>query len=262
MKISILTSARYGTASYHLPYLIESKACEISMVILNNGKVSNKRKSLKRIFHKISKIGLLGALNGIRMRKWYNEDICKFAKIQDIEIICKKNKIPFYVTQNINSQLTVELFQKTNSDLGISLGNSYIGQKVFSIPRYGMINIHHEILPEYQNAQSIIWQIYNMSSTTGYTIHKIDKHIDTGEILYQKTVPINFQKNLSETVAKTSVSLLEASAIGLLEVIMDFDNLFKNAKSQKPGHTYTTPSIWQYIKIIRNYRKLKIKNAQ
>ncbi|MEI8087207.1 MAG: formyltransferase family protein [Paludibacter sp.] len=257
MKTVILTSSRYGTASHHLPYLIESKACEISMVILNDGKVSNKTRNLRRILRKISRIGILGALNGIRMRKWYNQDMSKIKKIEDVEITCKKNNIPFYSTPNINSPLTIELFQKANSDIGISLGNGYIGQKVFSIPRLGMINIHHEILPDYQNAQSIIWQIYNMSTTTGYTIHKIDKNIDTGEILHQKSIPINFQKSLRQTVSKTTFSLLEASANGLLEVVRDFDNLYKNAKPQEHGRAYTTPSIWQYFRILNHHRKLK-----
>ena len=37
MKIIVLTSSRYGTAAHHLPHLIESRSCEISMVILNEG---------------------------------------------------------------------------------------------------------------------------------------------------------------------------------------------------------------------------------
>lgn len=262
MKIIILTSSRYGTAAHHMPYLIESKFCEISMVILNEGVISNKNRYYKNKIRKTIRIGLLGALNGIRMRKWFNQDMSEYKKIGDIEEICKTNKIPFFRTQSINSQNTIKLFMKANADLGLSLGNGYIGQKVFSIPKYGMINIHHEILPDYQNAQSIIWQIYNNSSMTGYTIHKIDRHIDTGEILFQEFIPISFENSLRQTVAKTSVSLLAASANGLLKVLADFDNLYKSARPQGNGKSYTTPSIWQYIKIYNNYKKMKKSIAQ
>lgn len=257
MKIIILTSSRYGTASHHLPYLIKSNDCEIAMVILNEGIVVNKKNYYKNKFQKIIKIGLLGALNGIRMRKWFTQGMSQFKKVAELEEICKENNIPFYITPNINSQLTIDLFKKANSDLGLSLGNSYIGQKVFSIPKYGMINIHHETLPAYKNAQSVIWQIYNMSPMTGYTIHEIDKHIDTGKILFQESVPISFENTLRLTIAKTSVSLLEASANGLLKVLKDFDDLYKNAKTQGRGYSYTTPSFWQYIKIVINYNILK-----
>jgi methionyl-tRNA formyltransferase len=241
LKIVILTSSRYGTAANHLPVLINSKMCEIVMVILNDGIVTNQTKGYQRIFRKIKKIGILGALNGIRMRKWFNEDMSIFKKFKDIELICREKKIPFYITPYINSTRTMELFKKSNCDLGISLGNGYISKGIFSIPRFGMINIHHEILPDYQNAQSVIWQIYNMSSCTGFTIHKIDKHIDTGEILYQEIVPIHFEK--------------------LVKVISDFDNLNKNAKPQGSGRSYTTPSIWQYIKIENNFKKLRLKGS-
>lgn len=257
MKILILTSSKYGTAAHHLSYLIENKFCNISMVILNQGVITNKRRYYNNKIRKIVKIGILGAINGIRMRKWFSEDIAGYKASEDIQEICKRNKIPFFTTPNINSQSTIQLFKNANADLGLSLGNGYIGQKVFGIPKYGMINIHHEILPDYQNAQSIIWQIYNKSRITGYTIHKIDKHIDTGEILFQQSIPICFENSLRKTVARTSALLLEASANGLLNVLNDFDNFHRNTKPQDKGTSYTTPSIWQYIQIYINYRKLR-----
>jgi len=256
MKIIVLTSSRYGTAAHHLPYLIESRSCEISMVVLSEGTIVNKKKHFKNKFRKVIKIGILGALNGIRMRKWFDQGP-EFEKIGELEEICRNNNIPFHTTPGINTPLTIELFKKANADLGISLGNGYIGKKIFSIPRYGMLNIHHEILPAFQNAQSIIWQIYSMSSVTGYTIHKIDKHIDTGEILLQESIPIIFENTLRQTISKTSFSLLQASAKGLLKVVADFDNLYKNAKPQGHGKSYTTPSIWQYFRIVTNHGKLK-----
>lgn len=257
MKIIILTSSRYGTAAHHLPYLIESGTCEISMVILNEGRIKKNFRYLKNKVRKIIKIGPLGALNGIRMRKWFSHDISIYKEIEELESICYRYDIPFHSTPNINTRSTEDLFRKANADVGLSLGNGYIGQRIYSIPKYGMINIHHEILPDYQNAQSVIWQIFNMSSITGYTIHKIDKHIDTGDLLLQGTIPIEFMGSLRRTVARTSVSLLEASAIGLVKVLGDLDQYYTSAKPQGPGKSYTTPSIWQYFKILRNHKKLK-----
>ena len=262
MKIIILTSSRYGTASHHLPYLIDSGSCEICAVILNEKTLRDRKKFYKNKIRKVFQIGLLGALNGIRMRKWFDQDMADYKRILEIESICAEYGIPFYKTDSINSRSTIDLFKRADADLGISLGNGYIGQKVFSIPKYGMINIHHEILPDFQNAQSVIWQLYFMSNRTGYTIHKIDKHIDTGEILYQGSVPMNFMSSLRQTVTKTSVSLLEASANGLLNVLKDFDHYYHNAKPQGQGRSFTTPTIWQYFRILRNFKELKKGSAQ
>ena len=260
IKVVILTSSSSGTAAHHLPYLLKCADCQIAMVILSK-KSSNPKKSLFRMLKKIARIGVAGALNGIRMRKWYTEDVKKYASIPDLEETCKGNKIPFYKTPAINSEETEALFRKAGADVGISLGNGYIKSRIFSVPAYGMINIHHEMLPAFQNAQSIIWQLYNGSAQTGFTIHKINQHIDKGEILFQSPIPIKFKDTLADTVANTSALLLEGSAKGLVFVLENFEHLFKSATKQGKGKTYTTPSFWQFRIMQRNFKKLK-KMAQ
>ncbi|OSZ78247.1 hypothetical protein CAP35_08285 [Chitinophagaceae bacterium IBVUCB1] len=259
MKVFILTSSYSGTAAHHLPYLLNADDFEVVMVIVSKGIIKDKKRFYIKKLKKTFKIGLLGAINGIRMRKWFNQGVDEYIKIGDIRDICKEYDIPVAEVPVINCEQTVAYIKESGADLGISLGNGYIGSKVFSSAPRGMINIHHEILPSYQNAQSIIWQIYNKSSVTGYTIHKIDKHIDTGDILYQKEVPIQFKPKLSETIARTSAALLKASADGLVYTLSHFDVLFANAKPQGKGTSYTTPSIWQFIRILNNFSKLKHK---
>jgi methionyl-tRNA formyltransferase len=257
MRIVILTSSLYGTAAHHLPLLLESKVCSVAMVIRSQQVITNKRKYYLRKIHKLFRIGLLGALNGIRMRKWYHEDTDKYLKLQSLEVLCKQNGIPFFTVPTVNSKETIALFNQANADLGISLGNGYITEQVFTIPTYGMLNIHHEVLPAYQNAQSIIWQIYNESVKTGYSIHKIDNKIDTGEIVYQEEVDISFRKTFSDTVAFNYARLFDLSAQGLIVVLRNFRELYSTAKTQGVAARYTTPSVRQYITMYNNYKKIK-----
>lgn len=262
MKVLILTSFADGIASHHLPILLESRCCEITAVVLSQGIILNKKQYYLKKLSKLLKVGILGAVNGIRMRKWYSTSEFPDQKIKNLEDVCKENKIPFYLTPSTNCLKTIEIFRQADADLGVSLGNGYISEKVFNIPRMGMINIHHEILPEYQNAQSIIWQIFNNSTNTGYTIHKIDKHIDTGNILYQEQVPIVFKHTLASTVSSTMSILFNSSARGLVYVIQNFAHLTENPLVQTGGSSYTTPSIYQYFRIWRNFKKLKNKLKQ
>jgi len=257
MRIVILTSFLKGTAAYHLPSILENTNVSVTMVVYSEGIVLNKKKMYAKKIRKVFKIGLLGAINGLRMRRWFNNDIEQYCKIDNIENICEKHDIPFYKVSSTNSKETQQLFKDANADLGISLGNGYIGSKVFNIPKYGMINIHHEILPNYQNAQSIIWQLYNGSTNTGYTIHLITSKIDEGNIVYQKIVPIGFKETLPATIAFTSYKLLEASAEGLIATLNHFNEFFDNAKPQGEGQSYTTPSYWQYLKIKKQHDILK-----
>jgi len=254
IKVIILTSSLQGSASVQLSYLVKSKKIIVKSVVLSEGIIINKKNHYKRKIVKIFKIGLFGALNGIRMRKWYSSGIHKYLDVPTIESLCKEHNIPFYVTPTINSSQTIEYFKNANVDIGLSLGNGYIGKKVFSIPKLGMINIHHEELPAYQNAQSIIWQLYNNSSNTGYTIHKIDKHIDTGGILLKEVVPITFKKTLASTVSFNYSVLWKKSSEGLVKVLENFESYFEKSIPQGQGNSYTTPSLKQYLKILRNFQ--------
>jgi len=261
MKVIILTTSEYGTTGHHLPVLHQCKDIDIAMVVVSIGQVSkNKSYYFKRI-KKILKIGLLGAMNGVKMRKWYNEDVNKYCKIGNAEEYCRQHNIPFKRVPSTNSDETVRLFIDAGADIGLSLGNGYISKKVFSVPKYGMLNIHHEILPQYQNAQSIIWELYNGSAETGYTIHKIDKHIDTGEIVLQERMPIVFRDTLADTVAYNYARLFDASGLGLVRVLEDFDKYFFNAKPQGGGVSYTTPSYRQFLKIEKQFEKLKQQHS-
>ena len=257
MKVIILTTSEYGTTGHHLPVLHQCKGIEIAAVVVSMGQISkNKGHYLKRI-KKILKIGLLGAMNGVKMRKWYNEDVSKYCKIGNAEEYCQQHNIPFKRVPFTNSGETVKAFKDAGADIGLSLGNGYISKKVFSIPKHGMLNIHHENLPQYQNAQSIIWELYNGSAETGYTIHKIDKHIDTGEIVLQEKLPIVFRDTLADTVAYNYARLFDASALGLVRVLENFDKYFFTAKPQGHGTSYTTPSYRQYLKIEKQFKILK-----
>ena len=119
-----------------------------------------------------------------------------------------------------------------------------------------MINMHGERLPQYQNAQSVIWPIYNMERTTGLTIHQIDDKIDTGPILYQEEYPIEFHASLKETVTNTTRQTCNKVVHAVRHVCENYDELSKKAKPQTNGKSYTTPSFWAFLTMGRNNRKL------
>lgn len=80
---------------------------------------------------------------------------------------------------------------KENLDFIIVCGYKYIiPVSVFSLPRYGTINIHPSLLPNYRGQHVINWAIINGQTETGVTLHLIDDQLDTGDVLVQKRIPI------------------------------------------------------------------------
>jgi methionyl-tRNA formyltransferase len=261
MRIVILTSTLYGTASACLPRLAENPKIDIAMIVYSEGQILNRWKYRKRQLKKIVKIGLPGAFNGIRIRPWFSEEVNQQLSLERLDVLANRYGIRLEKTPTINCQRTIDLFTEADAQLGLSLGNGYIGRKVFSIPQFGMANIHSEILPQFQGAQSVIWQIHEGSLHTGYTIHQIDQHIDTGKILYQEKIPIEFKPTLRETVSYNGARITDAASKGLSYVVSNYSELAAQAQPQSGGRSFTTPTFWQYLKMVRQHKKLYRNNC-
>tara|TARA_B100001250_G_scaffold405624_1_gene423390 strand:+ start:384 stop:1169 length:786 start_codon:yes stop_codon:yes gene_type:complete len=255
MKVIIITSIENGIASSCVRELVLNPNIEVLGVIHSRLSIKKNRRYYAKKIKKIIKIGILGVLNGIRIRKW-------FFKVEKTSIytVCSANKIPLFEIGTVNSFETEELLDNLNPDLGVSLGNNYINKKIFSIPKYGIINVHTEILPEYQGAHGVIWPIYYGKLITGFTIHTIDEYIDTGDILYIENIPIIFQSRLKKTVETTMSKVYSRVPNALSIVCGNFLDYKNNSIPQKRGIPYTTPTISQFIRMCGNNYKLHKKS--
>lgn len=255
MRVTVVSSTARGFASYCLPALVGVPGIEVTSVVFSEGVVQRPWLRRWRKLQKTLRIGPLGALNGRRMRGWY--DLSERLRLDPIETVAERLGVRFDRTPSLFAPRTMELLRSADADLGLSLGNGYIPERVFRIPRKGMINIHHELLPQYQGAQSVIWQLYQGSRRTGFTIHRIDRHIDTGEILLQEELDIAFRDTLEETVRESYALLWERSRTALVALLRDFDRLAAGARPQGPGTSYTTPSYRQFRRMERAHEELK-----
>ena len=245
MKIAIVTSVRNGNASRCLPALLNS-GNEVAGVIVSAGRPTNRWAHWKRKALKTWKIGLTGAVNGIRMRPWFADPLA-----DDISMVCQSMGIPIIETEITNSDATRQALRLLNVDLALSLGNTYIGKKLFSIPRHGMINVHEEVLPAFQGAQSILWPIHEGVRETGFTIHQVDEHIDTGRILYQRRFPIEFFPTIRETVVNNLATCRGLIPRGIAAVCSDYEAVLQSSSAQPRGRSFTTPSLWQFLRMQR-----------
>ena len=84
-----------------------------------------------------------------------------------------------------------EYIQSNNVEYIVSFGYRYIiTPETLEAVRGLAINLHISYLPYNKGAHPNLWS--NADGTpSGVTIHKIDNGLDTGNILFQKEVPIN-----------------------------------------------------------------------
>ncbi len=65
-----------------------------------------------------------------------------------------------------------------------------LSREILEIPGYGCLNIHASLLPKYRGASPIQHVIIDGERETGVTIQQMNEGIDTGDILYQKKIPV------------------------------------------------------------------------
>lgn len=75
----------------------------------------------------------------------------------------------------------------------------------FTLPPFGAINVHASLLPRYRGAAPIPWAIARGEARTGATTMKIDRGMDTGDLLLQQAVEIGQEE--------TSVQLADRLAV-------------------------------------------------
>lgn len=101
----------------------------------------------------------------------------------------------YYTEEKIDAKFVREY----KPDIIISYNYKYILKPdVIGIPERGVINLHISFLPWNRGANPNVWSIIE-NTMKGVTIHFLDEGIDTGDILLQKEVFIDEEKETLRT---------------------------------------------------------------
>ena len=88
-------------------------------------------------------------------------------------------------------------------------------ESVLKLPKFGCINAHASLLPEYRGAAPMQRAIMDGKSETGVTIMKMDKGLDTGDMILVLKAPISE----TDTLETVHDRLAELSGEGILKAI-------------------------------------------
>jgi methionyl-tRNA formyltransferase len=121
---------------------------------------------------------------------------------------------------NLMSSETLASLASCNLDLGIAAWwPKILRPKIFNLPRLGTLNLHPSLLPHNRGKHSSFWSIVERCPF-GVSIHFIDDGIDTGDVAFQRELPI--------TWADTGRTLYERA---LSEIVRLFQDSFPTIQS-------------------------------
>lgn len=101
-----------------------------------------------------------------------------------------QNDIPVFTPQSIKLDYDKVIASKPDLIVTCAYGK-IIPKELIMYPKYGCINIHASILPNYRGASPMQWAIMNGEDETGVTLMYMDEHMDTGDIIDIEKCPIN-----------------------------------------------------------------------
>ena len=117
-----------------------------------------------------------------------------------VKVYAQEHGIPVYQPGTLKDDAFFELLQSLSPDLTVVAAyGKILPVRVLEYPRYGCINVHGSLLPEYRGAAPIQRAIMDGRTHTGITTMMMAAGLDTGDILLTGEVPITPQDNF-ETV--------------------------------------------------------------
>lgn len=146
--------------------------------------------------------------------------------------------IPIFTPDNFSDESFTAELKKLSAELFVVVAFRILPVSVFTIPRFGTLNLHASLLPKYRGAAPINWAIINGETETGVTTFFIEQKVDTGEWILQRKIPIGNQETAGELHDR--LSLFGA------EVLLETVNLIEQAKaprSKQQGEVTKAPKI-------------------
>ena len=206
----------------------------------------------------------------------------------EVKNYAEKNNIKILQPDNLNDKEFINKIKEINPDIIIVVAFRKLPAEIFSIPKYGTINLHASLLPNYRGAAPINWCLINNETKTGVTTFFINEKIDQGDILLKEEVNISDKDNFGSLYIKLSSvgsRLLIKTIKGVLSKSLkaskqDFDERLKIApklskentridwnKSQKEiigmiRGLSPKPGAWTILKNGDNEIRMKILEAK
>jgi methionyl-tRNA formyltransferase len=132
-----------------------------------------------------------------------------------------KHNLKILQPEKLKSEAFINELKQLNSDLQVVVAFRMLPEIVWRMPKYGTINLHASLLPQYRGAAPINWAIINGEKETGNTTFLLSHEIDTGDILMQERISIEetddagiVHDKLMNEGAKLIVKTVEAIADG------------------------------------------------
>lgn len=148
-----------------------------------------------------------------------------------VKELALKNNIEVYQPLKLSSEY--EHIIEKNPDIIITCAYGQIlPSSLLDYPKYGCINVHGSLLPRLRGGAPIHHAIINGDKETGITIMYMDKKMDAGDIISQRSIEIKNTDNLDSIYSSLSTLGSELLIETLPSIINGTNNRIKQNENE------------------------------
>lgn len=121
----------------------------------------------------------------------------------EVKAAAQEFNIPVFQPETLkNGELKPILDELQPDVIVVAAYGKLLPDYVLDYPEYGCINVHASLLPKYRGAAPIQWAIINGETETGITTMKMDKGLDTGDMLLTAKTDIGEYETAEELFSR------------------------------------------------------------
>jgi len=129
-----------------------------------------------------------------------------------VKSVAEKRGIPVLQPERVRDEEFLQVFRRLAPELVVLVAfGQILPGEIIDFPAMGCINVHPSLLPLYRGAAPINWALIRGEVRTGVTIIRMDRGVDSGDILLQEETPIEPGENydsLHDRLARQGARLL------------------------------------------------------
>ncbi len=105
--------------------------------------------------------------------------------------IAWKHQIPVYQVNRLAAVEAYDVVRGLHADVAcVACFSKRIPAALLSVPRWGFLNVHPSLLPQYRGPHPLFWMLRHGDRRFGVTIHFMDEQLDTGDLAAQAEVAL------------------------------------------------------------------------
>ena len=141
-----------------------------------------------------------------------------FSPVKELAL---KHGLPVYQPEKMRAGTALAVLRELRPDILVVVAYGRIlPDELLALPKYGAVNVHGSLLPQYRGAAPIQWAVLNGDRISGVTTMYLAHDMDAGDIIYREETEIGE----FETAGELFDRLMVMGAELLVKTLRDIEN--------------------------------------